>query len=566
MKELLERHHQPPFGPAEPRHAATGPLRLAAGSAAARLARDMPSSLVSPSRRARAPPRRHEPLRAGRCHAHGLHAPHAGEDDGMTESAGSEGGPQVGGRSVAHNTAALAAGTLAARIAMFGLGIVLARELGVDDYGRFGLGVALGTILVPLTDFGASSYLARDVARSRERGEGQLPALIRVRLLSAGVGNILAFAAVFLLVDDGKTEAAIMLALGAAAFDGLAQFGYGYFEGLERMDVEAKARTLTSLVRAIGGIAIALTLGSLVAVLVWLLVVGVAQAAWSARLLQPVRRALRGQKQPLPAPTWRTVLAMGTVTIFVMITLRADTVLIGALQSEREVGWYTAAWTLMSGLQILPWTISVALGPVFARTFWTDEAAYRRTWQQGLRAVLLISLPMALLVSLLAGPVVGRLFGADYAPAVTALAIVIWSLPLAALNSVATLALRGAGRERTLTIVFGLGAIGNIGVNLWAIPRFGIDGAAAVNIGTEAAIFAGLMAMARHHRLVVALRLRLLRLLLALGVLAGLAVAIRDHVPVELALLVPTLGYGGVALVLGLVSREELRTLRPRRA
>ncbi len=484
----------------------------------------------------------------------------------MTESAGSEGGPQVGGRSVAHNTAALAAGTLAARIAMFGLGIVLARELGVDDYGRFGLGVALGTILVPLTDFGASSYLARDVARSRERGEGQLPALIRVRLLSAGVGNILAFAAVFLLVDDGKTEAAIMLALGAAAFDGLAQFGYGYFEGLERMDVEAKARTLTSLVRAIGGIAIALTLGSLVAVLVWLLVVGVAQAAWSARLLQPVRRALRGQKQPLPAPTWRTVLAMGTVTIFVMITLRADTVLIGALQSEREVGWYTAAWTLMSGLQILPWTISVALGPVFARTFWTDEAAYRRTWQQGLRAVLLISLPMALLVSLLAGPVVGRLFGADYAPAVTALAIVIWSLPLAALNSVATLALRGAGRERTLTIVFGLGAIGNIGVNLWAIPRFGIDGAAAVNIGTEAAIFAGLMAMARHHRLVVALRLRLLRLLLALGVLAGLAVAIRDHVPVELALLVPTLGYGGVALVLGLVSREELRTLRPRRA
>lgn len=446
-----------------------------------------------------------------------------------------------------------------ARLAMFGLGVVLARTLGAADYGRYGLGVAAATIVLPLSDLGTGQYLAREMARSREGGHRQLPALRRARILSGLVVNALAFALVAVAVDDGRTEAAVMLALAAAGLDGLAQFTFGYFQGLERMRFQANLTTGVALARAGGGIAIAVATGSLLGVLAWSVAVGAAQAGFSGDRLGRVLAATRAVPR---SPAWRTVLAVGAVTIFVNITLRADSVLIGVLQSERQVGYYTAAWALMGGLQIVPWMLAVALGPVFARTFETDRALYRRSWNEGLRAVVLLAVPVALLVSLLADPLVALLFGPRYEPTVTALAILAWSVPLAGLNSVATLGLRGAGRERVLVLVMATGAVFNVGLNLWAIGEAGIDGAAAVNVGTELLVLVGLTLVAARLGLVPLPRLPLARLGAALAALAAAAVLLRDRVPVELAAAAAAAAYAAVAWRTALVTRGDLAHLR----
>lgn len=467
--------------------------------------------------------------------------------------------PTSGARRVATNAALLAGSTLLARLAMFALGVVLARTLGAEDFGRYGLGVALAAVVLPLTDLGVSQYLAREVARSTQQGEAQVVALARVRLLSALGVNAVAMLLVVVLVVDERTQTTVLLALCAAALDGLAQFAFGYFQGLERMRLQANLTTLVSLARATGGITIALATGSLMAVLVWSIGIGLAQALFSG---DRMRRVVRGAAAARRSPVWGTVIAIGAVTIFVNLTLRADTLLIGALRSEAEVGYYTAAWALLGGLQVVPWMIAVALGPVFARTHATDPAAFRRAWNEGMRTVILLSVPVAVLVSILASPIVGRLFGAEYAPGETALAILVWSVPLAGLNSVATLALRGAGRERILVAVMATGAAVNIGVNQWAIREHGIDGAAVVNVGTELVILALLTTLVVRVGLAPLPRVALPRLVLALAVLAGLAVLLRDRVPVEVALAVPALAYAGVAWATRLVSREDLAQLR----
>lgn len=467
-----------------------------------------------------------------------------------------------GARRIALNAALLAGSTLLARLAMFGLGVVLARTLGAEDYGRYGLGIALAAIVLPLTDLGTSQYLAREVARSPGQGRAQVMSLARARLLAAVAVNGLAIVLVIVLVTDGRTQTTILLALCAAGLDGLAQFAFGYFQGLERMRFQANLTTLVSIARATGGIVLALATGSLVAVLVWSIGIGLAQALFSGSRMQRVVRAAGAARR---SPVWGTVIAVGAVTIFVNLTLRADSLLLGALRSEAEVGYYTAAWALLGGLQVVPWMIAVALGPVFARTHAADPGAFRRAWNEGMRTVILLSVPVALLVSLLAGPIVNRLFGADYEPAVTALAILVWSVPLAGLNSVATLALRGAGRERLLVAVMATGAAANIAVNLWAIRAHGIDGAATVNVGTELLILVLLTALVVRVGLAPLPRLAIARLALALATMAGLALLLRDRVPVELAVAVPALAYAGVAWTTRLVTREDLAQLRPAR-
>ena len=64
----------------------------------------------------------------------------------------------------------------------------------------------------------------------------------------------------------------------------------------------------------------------------------------------------------------RVLLAFGLIAVSVMVYLRADTVLVGLLEGKTEVGYYTAAYTLLLGLQIVPYMVARALIPVFARS------------------------------------------------------------------------------------------------------------------------------------------------------------------------------------------------------
>lgn len=471
--------------------------------------------------------------------------------------------PAAGRRSVAHNAVLLAGSSILARLAMLALAVALGRIIGPEDYGRYGLGVALGVIAVPLTDLGMTPFVTRETARLGVAGDPLATRVARVRAFATIAATAVVALATWLVVDDERTALAIVLVVASASLDGLAQFGFGYFQGREHMGMQARLTSLASLARSIGGIALALATGSLVAVLVWLIVAGAAQAVAASR-------AMRRATGRLATPTawrslpWRTILAMGAMTVFVAITQRADAVILGLLRGEADVGLYTAAFAIMGGLQIIPWTAAVAMGPVFARTFDSDRAAFARTWSDGLRTVLLTSLPIALLVALLSEPLIARLFGAAFSDAGPVLAILIWSVPLAGLATIAAAALRGARHERWLTSIIGAGTAANVALNLWAIDRFGATGAAAVNAGTELLLVVLLGAAIVRLGVAGPPRMPALRMALALAALAAIAVVLRDRAAVELSLAAGAAGYAAVAWATRLVTAADLRAVLSR--
>lgn len=464
--------------------------------------------------------------------------------------------------SAARNASVLTAATIAARLSTFALAVVMGRELGADSYGRYGLAAAIATIVVPVADLGLTAYVIREAAR-RQDGVGTLVrSAARIKLLTSLVTMALSLAIVVPLVDDPELAAAIVLMMAATLAEGAARFAFGYFQGRERMDFEAASTTLTSLIRSVAGIGLVVALDTLIPVLVWITITALWQG-WRAW------RRMHGDLRPeqlAGASTdieWRAVGAMGLVTVFAMVYMRADSVILGAVESERLVGLYTGAYTIMAALQIVPWMTAVALGPVFARTHRDDPEAFRRTWQRGLRAVLLIALPSALVVCVLATPVVSRLYGEAFADAGEPLAILVWSSPVWACNMVLSGAIRGAGRELWLTVLTGAGATLNIAFNLWAIPRYGMEGAAAVTVATEGAVLLGLGWLAIRRGVLALPRLPLLRMALALVALALVAEAL-SGIGVVLALPSALLAYVLVLLATRVVSTRDLDGMRAR--
>ena len=461
---------------------------------------------------------------------------------------------------MARNASFLAGATIVSRLLTFGLGVVIARHLGAADYGRYGVAIAVATMLLPLADLGTTPYLSREAARDRALADRLALRLAAVRSATS-IGLALAVAlGASALVGDDRTALAIVLVLVATLADGTSQFAFGYFQGRERMGFEALTTSAAALLRTVGGVVLAVGTGRLIPVLAWMVGVSLLQlVVTGTRLWRAVERP--EERTERAGPDWRTVVAMGLIGVFVMVYLRADTVMIGWLLDETEAGLYTAAYTIMSSLQIVPWMVALALTPVFARSHGRDDALFRRSWHEGLRTVLVVALPLALVAAVLAGPIVERVFGGEYDRSASTLAIIVWSCPVASMNVLMAAVMRGAGREGWLTAASGAGAVLNVGLNVWAIRAFGIAGAAATTITTEVVVLVGLAAVAVHFGVVGAPRLPVVRMAGALGVLAVAAV-VSEPLPVEARGVLALAAYGAAALGLRVVGTGDLDRLR----
>jgi O-antigen/teichoic acid export membrane protein len=115
-----------------------------------------------------------------------------------------------------------------------------------------------------------------------------------------------------------------------------------------------------------------------------------------------------------------------------------------------------------------------------------DRTGFTKLLRQSLVGLGGLSTLISVALALLA-PLVIRFLDPDpaYTPAVAALQILVWSYPFFCVNSVLYAALVSVNDE-TFISIFLLGAVVvNVGLNLFMIPAFGINGAAYATIAPE---------------------------------------------------------------------------------
>ncbi|MCB0873468.1 MAG: oligosaccharide flippase family protein [Thermoleophilia bacterium] len=460
---------------------------------------------------------------------------------------------------VARNFVLMASSTMATRVLTFTLGLVLARHLGAGDYGLYALGAAVAVVISAVTSVGLDPYVTREVARDRAGLHRNLRRLLAARfsLTAVALGGLAAWA----LATRDTVAWAVMLSYVAFALDELALAGYAYLQGLERMGFQAVTVLTTQALRTAGGIALAVVTEDLLLVLGWLAVTGLVGVTATAIRL---RRIPRPGPAVGPQPPFTAVMgscgAMMLVVLFNAVILRADSVIIGIFDGARDVGLYTAAYALVAAVQILPWIASVVVYPVFARAFASDHRLLRTAWTDAVGAVLLMTVPAAVLAVLLGTRVIEAVYGAEFSRSGQVLGILMWWIPLAGIAALGTALLRSAGRERANATIIGVGAVGNVAANLLVVPRFGMVGAAWVTVMAELCmVSATLIVVFRGLHLGLPLR-RILLATPALAALGAAAVALDDR-PVVIALAAAVAAYAVAVVAARAVTVTELRRL-----
>ena len=363
---------------------------------------------------------------------------------------------------------------------------IAGRFLSAADYGRFSYALALTTILETIMDSGLSQVTVRAVARDTSTADHLFRHVLGLKLVWIAVGlALLAVIAPALRSDPVIIKLCYAMGISSAVRSYLLT-ARGLLQGLRRFDLEALTVVADrALLLVFGGVALWMGYG----------LFGLAAAFVLSRLtmlgaVQFVLRRVVGSVRPaFDRTTWRDLQSVALPLGFFMIALNTysyiDTVILGLMRTDDEVGLYAASYRVYEGLTYAPSIVAAVLTPRLSYLFTHDRATHRRVLTRALLATTALGVLLGGGAALAARPIIVTLFGGRYESAVLPLQILsggalfvfgTWILHAAAISI-------NLDRRLLLTTVVGLTA--NVALNIALIPRWGISGAAWATVLAE---------------------------------------------------------------------------------
>ena len=168
-----------------------------------------------------------------------------------------------------------------------------------------------------------------------------------------------------------------------------------------------------------------------------------------------------------------------------VVDKRIDIVLVGALAGPVSAGFYTLAKQIVTFLDVPARSIGFTVSPVFGEDKANEQVERAaRLYERSVHYVLLLYIPAAAGIVLVADPAIELIFGGEYGGAVPVVQILSIFVVFQAINLVTTQGLDYMGRARERAIAKGITATANFGLNLLLIPVYGAVGAAAATAVT----------------------------------------------------------------------------------
>jgi len=372
---------------------------------------------------------------------------------------------------------------LLSQILTFVILIILAQRLGPATYGQYSFIFGYLVFFTLLISFGINEITLREIARDpKARDE-----LLRSALWIKGALTLCAIALALAGLGLIHLTSEIRIWAMIASLTLLTSFAFHsyrtVFEIPFQIDYRMGEPSLVFLLsRGIFLLLLLLWMGRGISLSLAIAVQLISEGAGLAILLGMARRhhypllpRFNGRRiKQILGQSWPIALAGA----FVMIYTKIDILLLQAMRGSVEVGYYAVSMRLVDALAIVPTVFAAAALPLFSHAFTRDIRGYRRYVGLSFRALLYVILPITVITALYAGDIIRLFYGPAYAPSAGALRILIWAEIFVYGGIAFDAALVASGRQMVGTFLAAGMALCNVLVNIWAIPRYGIVGAA----------------------------------------------------------------------------------------
>ena len=392
--------------------------------------------------------------------------------------------------------------------------IVLPKELGDANFGRYFFAISYCTMFGTLMNLGINTWLAREIAIETPDHSNLSE---KHQLLKKITGNVYSIKLILtlatyivqsaILMSVGKDTIAMQasLIIGISfIFDNLSFTAASVLQGLERMFYINLAGIISKIIITVGAIYLLLTGHGLLDVcwvhvassIVYTLIIFSVlhktipiSLGWNKSWM---KRIIHGG---LPFLIW---------TICSEIYLRVDVIVLKGMTNDSIVGWYGAGFRLCNAFMFLPHIFNTVFFPPMTRVANDPDKQedFKKNVHRLLNLMLLVATPVSIVLFILAKPALLLLYGdSPYLNAAPCLQLFAASLFLTCIDVLLATILVTKNKEKQWSYMAIVAAMFNPAMNAWMIPWTqnaygnGGIGAAAATVITEILMMIGALCL-----------------------------------------------------------------------
>ena len=367
--------------------------------------------------------------------------------------------------------------------------ILMARYLGVEDYGIFGFAVSLTGIFCILFDLGIGVHSVRHIATNYESAPKYLGNAIPLKGVFSICGFIIIF---FVLIIMKCNEVTIIVTLLFAIEQIIKKFVElmnATFQAFEEGKYQGILDTLMNIL---------LFIFIIIAIYCDLGLYGIAFAYIISNILALIYGYYILNKY-ITKPNYEfdrtfckniTIAAIpfAATAILSSIYYSIDMVMLTNMVGNYATGIYNATYKLISVLTLFYGVYTAVIFPVMSKFFKNDEKMLLISYEKSIKYLMMAIIPIAIGTMFYSSDIIQLIYGHKYDQAASVLSILIWTVCLLFISGAGNTLLNASYKEVSVTKIYFIAAIFNVVLNFIMIPHFSYNGAAITTVLSDVLI------------------------------------------------------------------------------
>ncbi len=382
---------------------------------------------------------------------------------------------------IARNTGIVIVGKVARGLIEMAIVILLARYLGVNNFGIYSFVFAYLGFFGMITDFGIESILVREISRDRSRADKLTGDVIAMKIVLSLLAIILA--AVVISILGYSLDTRLLVYVASLRF--LVSFRTVYVE-IFRVDLKMFYPALVEILSGILKIMLFITLILLKVSLIGFIIASIIVNFFGFILIRSFSRRIIKPKLKADFNSWMYFLKeswpLALTTVFIAISMRIDQIMLFHMRGKEAVGYYSAAVTLAEAFNIIIASFMIPVFPLMSKYFKISTRTFISLYRLSYKYMFMLIIPIAIGVTVLSKQIILLIYSNRFLNASSALSILIYSEVFIYFAMIQNYILISTGKQKLNLAFIGSASVMNIILNLFLIPKYGILGASFATV------------------------------------------------------------------------------------
>ena len=368
--------------------------------------------------------------------------------------------------------------------------ILMARYLGVEEYGIFGFATSLTAILIITDDLGINVHVVRHISTDYDSSPKYLGNILPLKSI-LGVGTfILTLIILIIMKSNELTITVTLLFTIEMIIKSYINLLNGTFQAFEEGKYQGIGNTILHSI---------LLIFILITIFSDLGIYGITISYILANMITLIyefyvlRKHITKPNYELDISFCKTIIklslpfAVGGILYSIYYSI--DVVMITNLVGNYSTGIYNATYKLISVLTLFYSIYTAVIFPVMSKFYKNDTSLLLISFEKSVKYLMLVMIPIAIGTMLYSLDIIQLIYGHEYDAASSVLSILIWTVCLLFINGACNTLLLASHKEVTTLKIYGIAAVFNVILNFFMIPVFAENGAAITTVLSDLLIF-----------------------------------------------------------------------------